>query len=137
MLQAIHRFWIEEMMFAFTSPLVLTAKFEFAMHSLVWANWMRNRMTCSNLCSNFTQPDAIQARDGSSKKLAHKFFSKTKGFKYLCTGVRSDRRHSHLRHHFENTFSCSLDVVIDCFFRIDPTKSVGSGPIIGGNHVFN
>ena len=78
------------MMLAFTSPLVLTAKFELAMHPLVWTKRMRDRVTRRDLLSDFAQPDAVQTRHSSGKKLTHKFFAKPKSFEYLRAGIRSN-----------------------------------------------
>jgi hypothetical protein len=60
------------------------------MHPLVWAKRMCDRVTRSDLLSDLAQPDSIQTRHGSSKKLTHKFFAKPKGFEYLRAGIRSN-----------------------------------------------
>ena len=41
MLQSIHSLRIKKMMLAFTTPLVLTTQFEFAMRSLIWGGRSR------------------------------------------------------------------------------------------------
>ena len=87
MLQAIHGFWIKQMVFAFAAPLVFTAKFKLAVNTLIWSARMRNCVTRCNFCTHLLEANSINSRNRSRKELLNKRVTQTNGFKNLGTGI--------------------------------------------------
>ena len=132
-LQLEHRLRVEHMMLAFTTPLVFTAEFKFAVSATLGVLRVGNGMTRCNFRSKFIKSDTTKATHCASEVLINQFVSKTNCFKNLRSGIRSDSAHAHLRHDLQDALARSLDVLLQCIFGIDTTKTMN----IFTNHVFD
>ena len=137
MLKPVHGLWIEEVVFTFATPLILTSQFQLAVGTLFWAHWVCHRMPYRNFLSDLIEADTPETRHRSGEVFINEILSKTDCFEDLSAGVGSDRRHAHLRHHLQHTFSTRLDVVLDRFVRIHSTKRVQSFAAVCGDHVLD
>ena len=94
-------------------------------------------MTCRNFLGDFIERNSAKSRHGSGEKLIYDFTRQSNRFKNLCTRVRSNRRHAHLRHNLEHTFARSFDVVLNRLLGVKSTQPEHSAAIAGIDHVFN
>ena len=136
-LQAIDGFGVEEVIFTFTTPLVLTAQFQLAMRAFFRTRWVRSTMTRCSFNCDFVEPNSAQARNSSCEEFVNKFARQSNGFEDLCSGVRSNSRHAHFRHDLQNTFARCLDVVLAGLAGIDATKTMQANAFATQNHVVN
>ena len=137
MLQAIHGLWVEEVVLAFAAPLVFTTQLQLAVCTLLWSRRMCHCMANRDLLGDLIEADATKTRDRSGEVFVDQILCETDGFEDLCSGVRSDGRHAHLRHHLQHTFATCLDVVLDCLVWVHATERVKTFTAVSGDHVLD
>ena len=133
MLQLEHRLWVEQVHFAFATPLVFATKFELAMRSLFWVRRIRMRVAGGHLGGEVLDADAAEAADCAGEVLLNEVVAQANGLKDLRAGVRRHGADAHLRHHLQHALTAGLDEVLQGLVRIHAAQAIE----VFANHVFD
>ena len=117
-------FRVEQVVFAFASPLVLATEFQLAMRATLRVARIRDRVSRRHFGGDLVQTNTAQTTDRAGEVFVHQVRRQTDGLENLGSGVRSDRAHAHLRHHLQHALTGRLDVLLQRRARVDVTQVV-------------